>query len=70
VWLTVCAAATLVLAFWEWLRAALLSIKLASGPVLTSRYARVVFASALGLAAFAIVGLLNQPAPAIVYKAF
>jgi D-alanyl-lipoteichoic acid acyltransferase DltB (MBOAT superfamily) len=70
VWLTVCATATLLLAFWEWLRAVLLSIKLASGPVLTSRYARVVFASALGLAAFAIVGLLNQPAPGIVYKAF
>jgi D-alanyl-lipoteichoic acid acyltransferase DltB (MBOAT superfamily) len=70
VWLTVCAAATLVLAFWEWLRAALLSIKSVRGPVLTGRYARVIFASALGLTAFAIVGLLNQPAPAIVYKAF
>ena len=70
VWLTVWVAATLVLALWERLRAALLSIKSARGPVLTSRYARVIIASGLGLTAFAIVGLLNQPAPGIVYKAF
>jgi hypothetical protein len=38
--------------------------------VLTSRYARVVYASALGLAALVITVLLNQPAPGIVYKAF
>lgn len=70
VWLTVCVAASVLLAFWEWLRAALLSVQSVQGPVLTSRYARVIFASALGLAAFAMVGLLNQPAPGIVYKAF
>jgi hypothetical protein len=62
--------ATAVLAFWEWLRAALLSIKTAEGPVLLSRYARVVYASALGLGAFVMTVLLNQPAPDIVYKAF
>ncbi len=61
---------TAVLAFWEWLRAALLSIKTAGGPVLLSRYARVVYASALGLGAFVMTVLLNQPAPDIVYKAF
>jgi len=63
-------SATLILAFWEWLRAALLSIRTAEGPVLLSRYARVVYASALGLAAFVMTVLLNQPAPGIVYKAF
>jgi hypothetical protein len=70
VWLTVCVAATVVLATWEWLRAALLSIKSAQGPVLISRYARVIYASALGLTAFVVSILLNQPAPDIVYKAF
>jgi len=70
VWLAVWLAATVVLAAWEWLRAALLSIKTAGGPVLTSRYARVVYASALGLAAFVMIFLLNQPAPGIVYRAF
>jgi hypothetical protein len=59
-----------VLAAWEWLRFALLSIKTAEGPVLTSRYARMVYASALGLAAFVLTVLLSQPTPAVVYKAF
>ena len=70
VWLAVWLFATAVLALWEGLRAALLSIKTSSGPVLTSRYARVVYASALGVAALFITILLNQPAPDIVYKAF
>ncbi len=70
VWLTGVLFMTVVLAFWEWLRTALLSIKTAEGPVLTSRYARVVYASALGLAAIVMIVLLNQPAPGIVYKAF
>jgi hypothetical protein len=38
--------------------------------VFTSRYARVVYASALGLAVFVMTVLLNQPAPEIVYKTF
>jgi len=70
VWLAIWLCATVVLAFWEVLRAALLSIKTAEGPVLLSRYARVVYASALGLAAVVMTVLLNQPAPDIVYKAF
>ena len=70
VWLAIWLTATVVLALWEWLRAALLSIQTTEGPILTSRYARVVYASVLGLTAFVIVGLLNQPAPGIVYKAF
>jgi D-alanyl-lipoteichoic acid acyltransferase DltB (MBOAT superfamily) len=70
VWLTAGLFATVVLALWELLRTALLSIKTAEGPALTSRYARVVYASALGLAAIVMTVLLNQPAPEIVYKAF
>ncbi|HZL52455.1 MAG TPA: MBOAT family O-acyltransferase [Terracidiphilus sp.] len=70
VWLAAWLFATLILALWEWVRAALLSIKTTEGPVLTSRYARVVYASALGLVAVATMVLLNQPAPDIVYKAF
>jgi D-alanyl-lipoteichoic acid acyltransferase DltB (MBOAT superfamily) len=70
VWLAIWLCATVVLSTWEWLRAALLSIRTAEGPVLTSRYARVVYASALGVAAIVITVLLNQPAPDIVYKAF
>jgi hypothetical protein len=58
------------LGLWERLRSALLSIRTAEGPVLASRYARMVYASALGLVAFVMTVLLNQPAPGIVYKAF
>jgi hypothetical protein len=70
VWLSAWVAAGAALTLWEWIRAALLSIKTAGTPVLTSRYARVVYASALGLAGVVITLLLNQPAPGIVYKAF
>ncbi len=70
VWLIAWLFATAILAAWEWLRAALLSITLSGGPVLTSRYARVVYATAMGLVAFVMTVLLNQPAPGIVYKAF
>jgi alginate O-acetyltransferase complex protein AlgI len=70
VWLVAGIAITTVLAMWEWLRGVLLSITNSEGPVLTSRYARVVYASALGLAAIVITVLLSQPAPGIVYKAF
>jgi hypothetical protein len=69
-WLAIWLSATVVLAAWEWLRAAILSISTSDGPVFTSRYARVVYASALGLAAFVMTVLLNQPAPDVVYKAF
>jgi aspartate aminotransferase-like enzyme len=63
-------SATLTLALWEALRAALLSIKAFGAPVVTSRYARVVYASAMGLVALVVTVLLSQPAPGIVYKAF
>jgi len=70
VWFVIWLCATVTLAFWEWMRGALLSIRTSEGPVLTSRYARAVYATALGLVAVVITLLLNQPAPGIVYKAF
>jgi len=70
VWLAIWLCSTAVLAIWEWLRAALMSLRTSEGPVFTSRYARVVYASALGLAGLLTTLLLNQPAPDIVYKAF
>lgn len=70
VWLAVWLFATLTLALWELLRAALLSIKTAEGPALASRYARVVYASAMGLCTLVITILLSQPPPAVIYKAF
>jgi D-alanyl-lipoteichoic acid acyltransferase DltB (MBOAT superfamily) len=73
-WIEVIAAAwlltTAVLALWEWVRSMVLSIKVSEEPIVTSRYARVVYASAMGLVAFALTALLNQPVPGIVYKAF
>jgi D-alanyl-lipoteichoic acid acyltransferase DltB (MBOAT superfamily) len=70
VWLAAWLAGSVVLAAWEWLRARLLSIKISGEPVFTSRYALVVYASAMGLIIFVISVLLNQPAPAVVYKQF
>ena len=51
---------TLCWRYGKLLRAALLSIKTSEGPVLTSRYARVVYASALGLARFGHYGLAQS----------
>jgi alginate O-acetyltransferase complex protein AlgI len=70
VWLVVWLGATAVLAMWERLRAALLRLRTAERPMLTSRYALVVYATAMGVIALVVTGVLNQPAPGIVYKAF
>ena len=70
IWLAIWLSATVVLAAWEALRALLLSIRTSEGPVLTSRYARVIYASALGFLGALITVLLNQSAPEIVYKVF
>jgi hypothetical protein len=70
VWLAIWFGATAVLAIWERLRALLLKFQTSEGPALTSRYALVVYATSMGLIALVVTGLLNQPAPAIVYKAF
>ena len=70
VWLVIWFGSTAVLATWEQLRAALLRLQTSEGPVLTSRYALVVYATVMGVMALIITGVLNQPAPGIVYKAF
>jgi D-alanyl-lipoteichoic acid acyltransferase DltB (MBOAT superfamily) len=70
VWLAAWIFATCILAFWEWLRRALLSIAPAGRPLFASRYARVVCASALAWASFVMTVLLSQSAPDIVYKGF
>ena len=70
VWLMIWFGATAALAIWERLRAVLLKLETSEGPALTSRYALVVYATAMGVIALVITGVLNQPAPGIVYKAF
>ena len=70
VWLVIWLGATAVLAMWERLRAVLLKLRTAEGPMLTSRYALVVYATAMGVIALVVTVVLNQPAPGIVYKAF
>jgi alginate O-acetyltransferase complex protein AlgI len=70
VWLVIWFGASAVLAMWERLRAVLLQLRTSEGPVLTSRYALVVYGTAMGLIALVITVVLSQPAPGIVYKAF
>ena len=70
VWLSIWFGATAILAVWEMLRAALLKIQTGDEPALASRYALMVYATAMGVVAFVVTVVLNQPAPGIVYKAF
>ncbi len=70
IWLTILISASLILALWELVRARLLRVAIAGEPVFTSRYARVVYASALATIGVFITVLLNSPAPGIVYKTF
>jgi alginate O-acetyltransferase complex protein AlgI len=69
-WAAICLCATAMLALWEYLRAALLSMELSGQPVVTSSYVRAIYASALAFVAFSITILVNQSAPVIIYKAF
>lgn len=73
-WVAVCLAmwigSAAVLAMWEILRAELLKLRTAEGPMLTSRYALVVYATTMAMIALVVTVILNQPAPGIVYKAF
>ena len=70
VWLAIWFGSTAVLAMWEQLRAISLKLQTAEGPALTSRYALVIYATAMGVIALVVTVVLNQPAPGIVYKAF
>jgi hypothetical protein len=47
-----------------------LALRTADGPILTSRYARMVYVGAVGFVALVVTVLLNPAAPDIVYKAF
>jgi len=70
VWLVIWFGATAMLATWELLRTELLKLRTEEGPMLTSRYARVVYATTMAMIALVVTVVLNQPAPGLVYKAF
>jgi D-alanyl-lipoteichoic acid acyltransferase DltB (MBOAT superfamily) len=70
VWLMVWIWATIGLEAWEWLRNAIFGLKAAGRPGVDNPYVRIVFVTALGLAAFIVTAVLTAPAPDIVYKAF
>jgi hypothetical protein len=69
VWVIIVAFASTALAFWEWMRAVILSIRIYNVPALSNRYTSVVYATALALTALIVTSLIGQ-APVIVYKAF
>ncbi len=71
-WLAIFVGATIVLAALVGLRAGALGIAWgrARTPVLTSRYLRTAWSTALVVTTAFVVILLNSPAPVIVYKAF
>ena len=70
VWLIVFGGATVLLQVYEMLRDLALSIVWDGTPVFTSPYFRTVTDTALLVASFAVVTLMNSAAPDIVYKAF
>ena len=70
VWFAVWMIATAALTLWERVREFLLSPKGLARATISGRYVRVVVATALAFASVVVVGVLNQPAPEIVYKAF
>lgn len=63
-------AATLVLSAWETLRSRLFALAMRDVPLLTNRYARTAFTTAMLMIAFIFVAVLSQPAPGIVYRTF
>ena len=69
-WLTIFVGSSVVLDGWERARAWMLSFRRDNAPILLSRYVRTVWGTAQALVASAVVILLNEPAPEIVYKAF
>jgi alginate O-acetyltransferase complex protein AlgI len=69
VWMATWVYATLVLAWWEWARALLLSLEIQGVPLISNRHAFVGYATALGLIALVVTTLMGQP-PVIVYEAF
>jgi alginate O-acetyltransferase complex protein AlgI len=69
-WIVAFFGGSLILAAMEALRAAVLNISLGGVQVVTSRYVRTVYETALVVVTVATAVLLNAPAPDIVYKAF
>jgi alginate O-acetyltransferase complex protein AlgI len=70
VWLVIWSASAVLLAGWEILRNAVLSIHIGGCPVLYSRYWRTAWVTALFLIALGVVMLSGRPAPEMVYKTF
>jgi D-alanyl-lipoteichoic acid acyltransferase DltB (MBOAT superfamily) len=69
-WVAIFVGSSVILGLWEFIREWLLSFEFESQPVLSSRYLRMMWGTALVVIAVAVVMLLNAPAPDIVYKAF
>ena len=69
-WLLLFIGATLVLTAWEAIRNLSLAFQWEKEPLLLSRYARTVWATALVFVLVAVMELMNAPAPDIVYKTF
>jgi len=70
VWVIIWAGATLVLAGWEALRKAALSVQIRGSAVLQSRYWRTAQATGLLVITLGVVMLSNRSAPEMVYKTF
>jgi alginate O-acetyltransferase complex protein AlgI len=70
VWALTFVTATVVLTFWEALRAWLLSFSIQGQPILQTRYARTVFATAAMVMTAVAMSLLMGPPPEIVYRSF
>jgi alginate O-acetyltransferase complex protein AlgI len=70
VWISILAAATLILAGAQAAHNASLRLKWKQKPVLRSRYVRTAWNTAVAVVTVAMIALLQSPAPDIVYKAF
>jgi alginate O-acetyltransferase complex protein AlgI len=70
VWIAVFVGSSIALALWEAAREWLLSFQFGNQPVLSSRYVRTAWSTALVVISIATIILLNAPPPDIVYKTF
>jgi len=69
-WLVIFGGATLILAAYEAVLGRAVRLGQRDIPVLSSRYARVVYCTALVFVSLVVMALANLPAPQIVYKTF
>jgi alginate O-acetyltransferase complex protein AlgI len=70
VWIAVFVGSSIGLALWEAVREWLLSSQFGNQPVLSSRYVRTAWSTALVVISIATIILLNTPPPDIVYRTF